>query len=127
MVERLPRSEGNSIGYSATDELSEGEYEEILADVEEAIEEHGSAKLLMDISGVSEPYAEFDAYEEDFGFYLRHGEDMECYAVVGDDSLIEWGTEASDLVTDTEIEFFEEDELDEAWEFVEDDSGKRRE
>ncbi|MFU8870061.1 STAS/SEC14 domain-containing protein, partial [Natronococcus sp.] len=85
MIEKLPRSEGNSIGYEVTDTLSEAEYEEILADVEAAIDEHGSAKLLIDLSDVSDSYAEFDAYEEDLGFYLRHGEEMECYAVVGDD------------------------------------------
>lgn len=118
MVEKLPRSEGNSIGYAVSDKLSEEEYEEILADIKDAIEEHGSTKLLIDLSGVSEPYAEFDAYKEDLGFYLRHGEDMECYAVVGDDSVSKWVTEASDLVTDTDIEFFDEENLDEAWEYV---------
>lgn len=122
MVETLPRSEGNSLGYEVTDTLSEEEYEEILADVEDAIEEHGSAKLLIDLSGVSESYAEFDAYEEDLGFYLRHGEDMECYAVVGDDSAIKWGTEISDRVTETDIEFFDDGNLEEAWEYVEENS-----
>ncbi|AGB39110.1 SpoIIAA family protein [Natronococcus occultus] len=119
MIEKLPRSEGNSIGYEATDELSEDEYAEILADVEAAIDEYGSAKLLLDLSGVSDSYAEFDAYEEDFGFYLRHGEDMDCYAVVGDDSVLEWGTELSDRVTETDIEFFDAEDLDDAWEYVE--------
>lgn len=118
MIEKLPRSEGNSIGYEVTDTLSEAEYGEILADVEAAIDEHGSAKLLIDLSRVSDSYAEFDAYEEDLGFYLRHGEEMECYAVVGDDSAPEWGTELSDRVTETDIEFFDAENLDDAWEYV---------
>lgn len=119
MIEELPRSEGNSIGYEVTDTLSEDEYEEILADVEAAIEEHGSAKLPLALSDVSDSYAEFDAYEEDFGFYLRRGEDTECYAVVGDDSVLERGTELSDRVTETDIEFFDAENLDDAWEYVE--------
>ena len=118
MIEELPRSEGNSLGYEVTDTLSKEEYEEILANVELAIDKYGSAKLLLDLSRVSDSYAEFDAYEEDFDFYLRHGDEMECYAVVGDDSVHEWGTKLGDRVTETDLEFFDAKSLDEAWEYV---------
>ncbi|MFC7199638.1 STAS/SEC14 domain-containing protein [Halospeciosus flavus] len=118
MYEKLDRSEGRVVGYEVRDELTEEELEEILLDLEEVIIEEGSVRILVHVPSFPSP--DLDALDEDIGFWLEHGDDIDRYAIVGDSKLVEWVTELEDRLTDIDLQYFEEEDLDEAWAWLED-------
>lgn len=118
MYEKLDRSEGRVVGYEVRDELTEEELEEILLDLEEVIIEEGSVRILVHVPSFPSP--DLDALDEDIGFWLEHGDDIDQYAIVGDSKLVEWVTELEDRLTDIDLQYFEE--LDEAWAWLEEHS-----
>ncbi len=113
MYEQLDRSGGRVVGYEVRDELSEEDVEAMLQDIEETIHEEGSARVLVYMPTV--PVPDLDALDEDIGFWLQHGDDLEKYAVVGDNRLLEWVTDLEDRVTDVDLEYFGAADLDDAW------------
>ncbi|MCD2198867.1 MULTISPECIES: STAS/SEC14 domain-containing protein [unclassified Halobacterium] len=119
MYEKLDRSGGRVVGYQVRDELSEEDVEAMLQDIEETIHEEGSARVLVYMPTV--PVPDLDALDEDIGFWLHHGDDLEKYAVVGDNRLLEWVTDLEDRVTDVDLEYFGAADLDDAWEWLRED------
>lgn len=116
MYECLDQSHGDVIGYEIAGDLTEAEFEEVLEEVEETIIEEGSVRLLVYVPEF--PSIDFDLIDEDIGFWLTHGDDIERYAVVGDSTLMEWAVEFEDRLSDIDMEYFEEDELGDAWEWI---------
>ncbi|GAA0657166.1 SpoIIAA family protein [Salarchaeum japonicum] len=117
MYEKLDRSHGNVLGYEVRDELNEDDLDAMLAELEETIRAEGSVRVLVAMPSVPTP--ELDALDEDLGFWLEHGDDIEKYAVVGDSTLVEWATDAGDLVSSIDIEHFDADDREAAWEWLE--------
>ncbi|GAB6880169.1 hypothetical protein JCM17823_24430 [Halorubrum gandharaense] len=118
MYRKLPRSEEDAIAYEVTGKLDEDALDELLTDLETAIADHGTVDLLISVPEAPAPYLEREAFTDDLGFWLRHGDDVGRYAVVGDDRLLEFLTDVSDPMTSTEVEFFHEESLDAAWNWV---------
>jgi len=116
MYQKLEPSGGRVLGYELGDELTESELEKILAEMEQVIIEEGSVRLLLHVPDY--PSIDLDMLDEDIGFWLHHGDDVERYAIVGDSDLIGWVVELEDRLTGTDLEYFEEDEFDEAWAWV---------
>ncbi|MGB9964636.1 STAS/SEC14 domain-containing protein [Halobacterium sp. CBA1126] len=119
MYEKLDRSSGRVVGYRVRDELSEADVEAMLEDVGETIREEGSARVLVYMPTV--PVPDVDALDEDVGFWLQHGDDVEKYAVVGDNRLLEWVTGLEDRVTGVDFEYFDAADLDDAWAWLRED------
>jgi hypothetical protein len=119
MYEKLDRSGGRVVGYKVRDELSEDDVEAMLQDIEETILEEGSARVLVYMPTV--PVPDLDALDEDIGFWLQHGDDLEKYTVVGDNRLLEWVTDLEDRVTGVDLEYFGAADLDDAWEWLRED------
>ena len=119
MYEKLSRSGENVLGYEVREVLTEDQLEEILSEIEERIAEHGSVRLLVSMPSV--PYPDVKAVDDDLGFWLRHSENIDRYAVVGESPLLEWSSEIADRVTEPEIEYFEQADIGEAWDWVEGD------
>ncbi|MFB6087679.1 MAG: STAS/SEC14 domain-containing protein [Haloarculaceae archaeon] len=117
MYEKLDRSSGRVLGYEVRDELTESQLESVLQDIERVIVEHGSARVLVYMPTVPRP--DLDALDEDVGFWLEHGDDIERYAIVGDSRLLEWVTGLEDRVSGIDFRYFDESELDEAWAWLE--------
>ncbi|WP_435102167.1 STAS/SEC14 domain-containing protein [Halarchaeum sp. P4] len=117
MIRRLERSGGDVLGYEVGDELSEAELEAILEDIETTIAEEGAVQILVHMPDVPRP--DLDALDEDIGFWLEHGDDIGRYAVVGDSRLLEWVTDVEDHLTSIDLRYFDEDEMDEAWDWLE--------
>ncbi|QDX41432.1 STAS/SEC14 domain-containing protein [Salarchaeum sp. JOR-1] len=116
MHEKLDRSHGNVLGYEVRDELGEDDLAAILEDFEETIREEGSVRVLVEMPSVPTP--QLDALDEDVGFWLEHGDDIEKYAVVGDSTLVEWATAAGDRVSSIDIRHFDAGDIDDAWAWV---------
>lgn len=117
MYEKLSRSEGKVLGYEIREVLTEEQLDEILTEIEEVIADHGSVRLLVSMPSI--PYPDVKAIDDDLGFWLRHSENIDRYAVVGENPLLEWSSKVADRVSDPDIEYFEQAELDAAWDWVE--------
>lgn len=117
MYEKLSRSGTTTLGYEVREVLTEEQLNEILTELEEAIATHGSVRLLVYMPSM--PYPEISALDDDLGFWLRHSENIDRYAVVGDGDLLEWASNVADRVTEPDVKYFEEDALDTAWDWVE--------
>lgn len=117
MYEKLSRSDENVLGYEVREVLTEDQLEEILTEIEEAIADYGSVRLLVSMPSV--PYPDVNAIDDDLGFWLRHSENIDRYAVVGESSLLEWSSEIADRVTEPDFEYFEQDDIDDAWNWLE--------
>jgi hypothetical protein len=117
MYEKLSRSEGKVLGYEIREVLTEEQLDEILTEIEEVIADHGSLRLLVSMPSI--PYPDVKAIDDDLGFWLRHSENIDRYAVVGENPLLEWSSKVADRVSDPDIEYFEQAEIDAAWDWVE--------
>jgi hypothetical protein len=117
MYEKLSRSEGKVLGYEIREVLTEEQLDEILTEIEEVIADHGSVRLLVSMPSI--PYPDVKAIDDDLGFWLRHSENIDRYAVVGENPLLEWSSKVADRVSDPDIEYFEQAEIDAAWDWVE--------
>jgi hypothetical protein len=116
MYKKLPRSDENVLGYEIREVLTEDQLDEILTEIEETIADHGSVRLLVSMPSV--PYPDVKAIDDDLGFWLRHSDNIDRYAVVGESPLLEWSSDIADRVTEPDIEYFEQTEIDDAWSWV---------
>lgn len=113
MYQTLAESQDPVVGYEVRGELDEADLEAILSDLERVIDEYGEARLLVVLPEIPQP--SLDALEEDLGFWMRHADELERYAVVGDGRLLEWTAKLGDAAVDTDLRHFEESDLDDAW------------
>jgi hypothetical protein len=116
MYRKLPRSDENVLGYEIQEVLTEDQLDEILTEIEEIIADHGSVRLLVSMPSV--PYPDIKAIDDDLGFWLRHSDNIDRYAVVGESPLLEWSSDVADRMTEPDIEYFEQTEIDDAWHWV---------
>jgi hypothetical protein len=116
MYRKLPRSDENVLGYEIQEVLTEDQLDEILTEIEETIADHGSVRLLVSMPSV--PYPDIKAIDDDLGFWLRHSDSIDRYAVVGESPLLEWSSDVADRMTEPDIEYFEQTEIDDAWRWV---------
>jgi hypothetical protein len=116
MYEKLDRSGGRTLGYEIRDRISEDELQEILREMEAVIHDEGEVRVLVYIPTF--PSFEIAALDDDLGFWFQHRDDLERYAIVGDNRLVEWASDLGDRLVGTDIRYFDEHELDDAWAWV---------
>jgi hypothetical protein len=118
MYEKLDRSEGNVLGYEIREAVTEEDLNEILSVLESAIEAHDEdLRILLRLDSV--PGFEFGALDDDLRFWLAHRDDIEKYAIVTDNSLIEGLVAVEDRLTDIGIREFDPEESEAAWAWLE--------
>jgi len=119
MYETLPESTGRVLGFEVRGRIEGDELTAMLREMERVIEEEGEVRLLIHLAEV--PTTDFDALTEDLGFWLEHGDDIQRYAIVGDSTLLDWATDVAGPMTAFDIQYFAEDEMRDAWEWVNED------
>lgn len=117
IYEKFNRSSGRVLGCEIRDEITEEEFEKLLREIEEVIIDGGDVRLLVYVPEF--PSFDLDLLDEDIGFWLVHGDDIDCYTIVGDNTLMEWAVVFEDLLTSIEFQHFDADDLDEAWTWLE--------
>lgn len=118
MYEKLDRSAGNVLGYEIREEVTEEDLQEILSEMESAIEDHeGDLRILLRLDSI--PGFEFGALDDDLRFWLEHREEIEKYAIVTDNSLIEGLVAVEDRLTDIGMREFDPEEIEAAWAWLE--------
>lgn len=116
MLVILPESSGKVVGVKAVGKLTDADYESFVPQVEAIIGDQGKIKLFMDLT-------EFEGWEwqaawDDFAFGIKHWNDIEKMAVVGDARWEELCAKISDKLMPAEVKQFPSSETDAAWTWV---------
>lgn len=105
MFEVLSESEGRRFFIKASGELTDDDYKGLTPVLETAIDEHGPLRLYVDME-------EFESWElqaawDDFAFGVKHWNDFERVALVGDKQWEEISAKIFDKFTKGDIRFFD--------------------
>jgi hypothetical protein len=118
MIQVLPESEGNLLGFKISGKLTEEEYKETLIPrIEEAAKHHGDVRCLVYMDPSFTGW-DIGALWDDARYGLKHKDDFEKLAVVGAAKWVEWGTRLSAHFVKGEVRTFAPEELPEAWLWV---------
>jgi hypothetical protein len=120
MFQELAESQGNVIGYKAIGKLTDDDYKEMVPKLDQLIEEKGNIRMLLQLEDFHG--WEMEAAWDDLKFGLKHRNDIERLAVVGDR---QWEKLMADLVKpfmSGQVQYFETPELRKAWEWLRQDN-----
>lgn len=109
----LDLSEGNILGLRLQGRLEKEDYDRILPMIENLIKEHGRLRLLLELKelrGITPA-----ALWEGLKFDVRHVNDIERLAIVGEPGWKEWLATLSNPLVSGQTRFFEPAQLRAAW------------
>ncbi len=120
MIEIMDRSSDKVLGIKIDGKLMHADYQKFIPMLEKMIEEQGKMRCLCfmhNCEGI-----ELRAVFDDVKFDVQHCGKIEKCAVVGHGTWEKWMTELCNLTfPNSKFKFFEEINLDEAWNWVEAD------
>ena len=108
---------GNLVAVRAEGRLTDADYKTFLPTLEAVIKEHGKARLLVDMT----LFEDWDLHAawDDVVFEIKHWRDLERIAVISASEHADWASRAADFLTGEQTRFFEPDESDAAWKWIE--------
>jgi hypothetical protein len=83
MHELLDLPDNNIVGFELSDTLTEDDYDAFVSDLRHELEAHTTTRLFLEIDGVDE-WSPAEQWEE-LALDIRHVQDLDKVAVVGDD------------------------------------------
>ena len=117
MYRKLPGSHDEVLGYEITGKVNEDDFQEIVTEVREAIDEFGDARVLTRMPAV--PDADYlGAFAKRLYAVRREVGGVERYAVVSDDPRSEWISWLADRVSPIEVRHFDAGQEPDAWQWV---------
>lgn len=117
MIEKLPGSEGNVVGFEVKGKLRHEDYEKLLIpEVDGLIEEHGKVRILTKVGKLEG--VELRAAWDDFCFGIKHYSDIDRMALVADEDWAEWATTLAKPFVGGEVKFYRVAQMEEAWEWL---------
>lgn len=119
MYRKLPESEDSVLGYYVTGTVTMDEIREIHRDIDRAMDEHGTVRLLVDVRDMAAP--EPGAVWEDLKLTPEYLRSVEKYAIIGDSRWHDLATRATSMVAKGEAKYFERGQEGAAWEWLRDD------
>lgn len=106
------KDQGRTIIVHARDRLTKDDYDMFVPQIERRIEEHGKIRFVVrldDLRGVDAA-----ALWEDAKFDVKHFNDIERVAIVGDKAWMDWMATFCKPFTTAEVKFFQPDDADRA-------------
>lgn len=118
MIEILPQSTETCIGFKVSGRVTSEDYDVLLPVLDTAISAHGKISLLAQM-GDLKGWADLDAAKADFKLGTQQYRQVEKAAFIGDKKWQEWIVKILDPFTRrTDERFFTSEQLDEAWQWV---------
>jgi len=119
MIEVLPKSHDNIIGIKASGKVTDQDYKEvIIPKMDDLLAQHDRGNFLYYLSNEFEGF-ELGAMWDDLKYATSHSDKFDKIALVGGPKWVEWTTKVCKPLVSAEIKTFEEDQLDEAWNWLE--------
>jgi hypothetical protein len=113
MIEKLPESEGNILGYRLSGKLHDEDYQQWVPELEAAIAAHGKIRLLAE-------FHDFHGWDakalwDDIKFDAKHASDFERIAMIGEKTWEKWMAKVCKPFTSAKIKYFDAGDRDAAW------------
>ena len=119
MIRKLEKSKGKVIGFELSGKLHDEDYQVLVPEVEKVIDREGSVRLLLHL--VDFQGWDLHAAWDDMKFGVKHYRDFERVAIVGDKTWEEWMARLATPFTSSGSRFFHDDEIEAAWDWLEED------
>lgn len=116
MIELMKKSEGKVIGFKAIGTIKPADYDELVPVVQNAINEQGSVRLLLDMEEFKSEAP--SAWKADFEFGHEFHKKIEKMAIVGDKHWEKWMTEFCAPFYAVEAKYFHTDNMIAAWDWL---------
>lgn len=116
MFQEIPVSEKNIFAFRVSGKLTDDDYKSFLPRLDALIQEHGKLSLLFELDNFKG--WDLDAAWDDLKYGREHEGDFERIAVVGEKHWHRWIVELADLLTSTDIRFFDRDDRQLAWDWL---------
>jgi hypothetical protein len=117
MVEQLPRSAGNVLGFKMSGKLHDEDYKKFVPIVDQTVAAKGKVRMLalfQDFHGW-----DLKALWDDIKFSTTHCLEVERIALVGDKKWEEWMAKVCKPFTMAKIRYFDVSDLESAWKWLE--------
>ena len=120
MIEKLSESSGRIIGFVLSGKLHHEDYQTFVPHVEEAIKRAGKVRLLA-------CFREFRGWDthagwDDMRFAVKHYNDLDRIALVGDRKWEEWMAKICKPFTAAKVKYFDAPDIQKAWEWLQEGS-----
>ncbi len=116
MFEIQPESQGNFISLCVVGKLTDTDYKKFCPRLDELVAEHGRVRCLIDMTAF-EGWT-LRAVWDDFVLGVRHWNDFERCALIGDRAWEKASATAFNALSQSDIRFFSPDQRREAWLWV---------
>ncbi|MEB8434389.1 STAS/SEC14 domain-containing protein [Cocleimonas sp. KMM 6892] len=117
MLQIIPVYEGNTIAVRASGKLSHEDYQKFIPELEKHIKEHEKITLLFEFDNFTG--WDLDAVKDDFKFGMKHLENFERIAMVGDKAWERWMSFiAKPFLISGEVKYFNRENLQDAWDWL---------
>lgn len=118
MLKISDESKGNVLILEAESKLTDEDYKQVLIPrVEAIIQEHGKARLLLDMGDQFQGWEAKAAWDDAY-FGLSHRKDFEKMAVIADRRWVEWAMKAGAPLFSGEMKTFAPNERAEAHRWI---------
>jgi len=117
MFQFIPVFDGNTIAVRASGKLSHEDYQTFLPQLEEQISQLGKISLLLELDNFSG--WDLKAAEDDYKFGMKHLDDLERIAIVGDQAWEHWmALMAKPFMPSGKVRYFNREDLQDAWDWL---------
>ncbi|WP_456408057.1 STAS/SEC14 domain-containing protein [Thiolapillus sp.] len=125
MIQFIPVSEDHIFAIKASGLLTDEDYRQFLPELKTLIDKYGPISLLIEL----EDFRGWEAKAawEDFKFGKEHDKDFVRIAIVGQKNRHKWLANIGDALTRTEIRFFDQDNLQDAWDWLREGHREKKE
>lgn len=104
MIEQIPDSHDAVLGFRVVDDITAEDYEVLRPAVQAAVDEHGSVRLLLDLTEFR--HEKIEAWGADLRFGQHFHDAIERLAIVGDHTWQKWLARLSEPFYAREAQFF---------------------
>jgi hypothetical protein len=115
MIEKMEQSHDAVLGWRVTGDVTAGDYDVLVPEVQSVVDEHGTVRLLLDLTGFRSEKVEAWGADLRFGQHFRHV--VERMAIVGDHAWERWLARLAEPFYAQDARFFTD--ADEAWAWLE--------
>jgi len=116
MIEVIPINEASVYGFRVSGRVTRADYLEFLPVLDELIQEKGKISLLIEFRDFKG--WDLDAAQEDYRFGMARQDNFERIAIVGNKAWQRWMTTLGSLFVSSEIRYFDQEQKDQAWEWL---------
>jgi hypothetical protein len=117
MIEQLPQSSTNILGFKLSGKLHDADYQSFVPVIDAAVAQHGKIRLLAQ-------FHEFQGWDlhalwDDIKFSTKHCLDIERIALVGEKKWEKWMAKVCTPFTMAKIRYFDASQMESARQWLE--------